>query len=130
MNAPSIVHSALLSSLAAGGFFPSTCDIQEQAAGQDALGTPSGSWAGLAGHTGLKAAVQVPSLQASGERRETGATYGERTRVILLAGSYPSITSLHRAVVTAGPNQGTYNVLAVDGDSQGASTRLLVEVVS
>jgi hypothetical protein len=125
--AASIIHPNLLTALKS--FYPSTVTIQQDTGSQDAAGQPSPSWSNLAGHVNLPCAVAPisPAGIAAIEPRTPEMTVAIAITHISLRGSYPAITPKMRAVVTGGQ---TYNILGVEQDSQGKTTRLKCEVVS
>jgi len=121
-----IIHGDLLTSLRR--FYPSTGDVQERTDTRDDAGQPIPAWANLAGHTSIRCAVAPASL-GSPEQQEVrldAMTVRTATHHIALAGYYPSITPRMRFVVGAT----VYDILAVEHDSQGKSTRLRAEIVS
>jgi head-tail adaptor len=117
----------MLTRLAA--FYPSTITIQQDAGGQDTAGQPTANWVNLANHVNLPCAVAPisPGIPEAREDRTRTETVAIATTHIALRGYYPAITTLMRAVVTGGR---TYDILGVEHDSQGKTTRLKCEVVS
>lgn len=102
--------------------FVHRCTIQQASTTQNEIGEPVETWADLPGHVDLPCRVAPLSMD---ERAELQLTVTQRTITVLLAGSYPSVTTAHRALV-----DGTaYNILAAERDSEGVTTRLIAEVV-
>lgn len=77
-------------------FHPSKCTIQVYTDGVDAYGTPTETWANLAGHVDIPCSVQLSSGR---ETKLASNEYGITTHRIALNGVYPAITRLHHAVV-------------------------------
>lgn len=125
-----LVHPQMLVQLDAAGFFPSSCDIQERAAGVDAYGVPNGGWADAAGLSNIACSVHTsPYMGGALSRQE--AKLADQTITtgitrIVLAGRYEGITTSHRAVVDGT----TYDVTGVNHDAYGAMTELLVQQVT
>ena len=106
-----------------GTFYPGSCTIQQGTETLDAAGQPSYTWTNLAAHTAIPCHV-APA--GGGEVKGPDYTTVIYSHTIALAGYYPTITAAMRAVVGAA----TYDVLAVENDSLGKSTRLRVQVVT
>lgn len=121
-----IVSAGLMRGLrGVAAFYPSRVTIQAATVGsRDGAGAPVTNWATLAGHANLPASLAPTSGAA--ERRLAQMTVTTETYTVALAGGFPAITERMRAVV-----DGTaYDILAVDIDSHGATTRLIVERVT
>lgn len=103
---------------------PHTITIQAATTAQDAVGQAIDTWADLADHAALPCAIDRPSGQEVARPDQTIAVVEARAA---LAGHYPGITPQMRAVADDGA---TYDILAVEHDSQTAATRLLMEVVT
>ena len=117
----SLVHPSLAARLSPH-FFASTGTVQV-AGITNTAGNPVESWSNLVGHVDLACAVSPVSAT---ERRTDGHTYAESTHRALLAGPYPAIAAAHR-FVSGGV---TYDILGAETDSQGATTRMHLRVVS
>jgi head-tail adaptor len=117
----SIIHPGMLAALS--DFFPSTCTIQQNTPEQDAYGEPIADWDDLAGHVDIPCQI---SPAGGREVKLANQTYAVASHAIALQGSYTTITPAMR--VTSGG--ATYDILAVESDSQGVMTRLLCQVVS
>jgi head-tail adaptor len=104
--------------------FPDLCTIQQPVEGQDSYGQVTRAWAALIGHVNLRCRL-APEIQRSGEFQPQGQTYGRHSHRLLLSGYYPTITAKMRVVVGGE----SYQVVLVQPDSEGWSTRLLVDVV-
>ena len=124
--AASIVHPGLMHGLRGlAALYPSRATVQAATVtSRNAAGEPVTSWAALAGHANLPAALAPTSGAA--ERRLAQLTVTTESYTVALAGGYPAITEQMRVVVDGV----AYNILAVDLDSHGATTRLLVERVT
>lgn len=123
-NQQGIIHPDLLARLQPTGHFPATCTIQAPTETQDSYGAVVQTWGNLAGHVDLPCRL-APEVQRSGEFTAPGQTYTRDSHRLLLAGHYPTVTAKMRAVV-----DGTsYSINLVQPDGQGATTRLMVEVV-
>lgn len=116
-----IVHPGLLDKLS--GFFPATVTIQQNAPTRDDAGQPVEGWGNLAGHVDLPCRV---SPSGGKEVKLENQTYTVSTHVILLKGHYPPIDASMQAV-SGGQ---AYDILLVEHDGQGETTRLTVEVVT
>lgn len=110
-------------------FYPSSVTIQQASTSLAADGQPVASWSDVTGLTGLAGSVGPVDLTRAdrAETRRPEFTEVARRRLISLAGAYPTITSAMRAVVDG---TDTYNILAVELDSHGVTTRLYGEAVS
>jgi len=127
-----LVHPQMLAALA--DFYPSLCTFQDRSADVDmfgaphvnAYGVPDGVLADVAGLIGLACSVNRPPSNQAQEVRLPDKTVVRAPHRIALAGYYPTITTAMVAVVGGI----TYNVLSVAHDAQGASTWVLVELVT
>lgn len=122
---PTFAHSDLLTALA--DFYNDTITIQANTPSRDAVGYPAPGWSNLSGHVNLKcrtAPVAVPLARR--EARQRQQTHSTERLAVVLSGRYDSITVLHRAVL----NGQNYNIVTVEGDSEGMYTRLLLELVT
>ena len=105
-----------------GEFYPDVCTIQESVEIQDSTGHSVPSWSDLAGHKDL--ACRVSPIGGT-ERKTATQVYSTATHVIELTEAYPPIVTKMRAVA-----QGwNYDILLVERDGQGASSRLVTQVV-
>ncbi len=103
-------------------FYPDICTIQESVEAQDSTGHSVASWSDLAEHGGL--ACRVSPIGGT-ERKTATQAYSIATHVIELASPDPPIVPKMRAVVRGW----TYDILLVERDGQGASSRLVTQVV-
>jgi hypothetical protein len=126
MAATPLIHPSLMASLR--NCFPSSCDIQAATSSRDSFGGDSQTWANVSGLTSLASMIVPASLgrPERQEQRQVNMTVKTVTHIISLQGSYPSITTALRAVVSSI----NYNILSAEQDSQGVTTRLLVELVT
>jgi head-tail adaptor len=106
-----------------GKFYPSACTIQVSTATQDAAGQPVLTWSTLAGHSALDCRV-APAMAE--ERKRDDLVLDRTTHTIALAGYYATITPAMRAIV----GTSTYDILGVEYDGNGMTTRLRVEIVT
>uniref|UniRef100_A0A6H1Z826 Head-tail joining protein n=1 Tax=viral metagenome TaxID=1070528 RepID=A0A6H1Z826_9ZZZZ len=105
-------------------FYPSTVCIEQRTEVQDPVtGEVTYTWAALLGHDALAGSV---APNGGVEVRQPDQTYVVSNYTISLAGSYPTIDETMEAVV------GTvrYDILLVQRDSHGITTRLLVRTVT
>ena len=104
-------------------FYPTTADIQVKATTpKNAVGEEPDTWADVVGLTDLPCAL-APA--GEGEIKRPDGTIVIASHVISFPGYYPTITELHRAVVS-GVN---YDILLVRNDSHSKMTSLMVQVV-
>lgn len=113
-------HPKLLDSLSS--FFNSTCTIQEYTETQDEWGEPIKTWADKADHIDIPCTIAPSGGQ---EVKRPDMTYVVSTHHITLKGHYLDITEAMQVVV-AGKN---YDILLVEHDSHGKTTRLTCQVV-
>jgi hypothetical protein len=76
--------------------FPSSCDIQAATDGVTSGGEPTRIWTNITGMAGIPCSV---SLSSGRKVTATELEYGITTHRISLAGNYPTITRLNRAVI-------------------------------
>ena len=125
MNNQGPVHARLGASLQAGGYFPSTVEIQQNTPTRGADGADVEGWAAVTGLDALRG--YVSPLVGTHERRREDMTNNDRQRSCMLASYYPAITEAMRAVVT-GVGAGIWRITRVEHDEPGAFTRLTLEV--
>jgi hypothetical protein len=121
-----LVHPDMLRRLERD-FFPQTCTIQQASDdadefGQELADDDETKWSNV---TGLEALPCRVAPATGGRRRTAEMTVTNATHVILLAGSYPTITTKMRAVV----DDQAYTILLPGHDAEGAMTRLTVQLV-
>jgi head-tail adaptor len=116
-----LFHPRLQAQLAAR-FYPSTAVIQTQAAGQDDWGQPNGAWTTTL--TGL--ACRIWPSKGSSEPRSADQTITIATHRAGLNSYQPTITTAMRFVCDGE----TYNIIAVEPDSQHEQTYLNLEIVT
>lgn len=116
------VHPQMLSRIVSrGGFFPATCDIASSTASQDDYGAEVLTWATV--HEGVACRLS-PVEQARGELRLESGTVAEMSHVLTLPGAY-ALSEMQRVTI-----DGTiYEIVRVDGDGNGALTRLMLRLV-
>jgi hypothetical protein len=119
-----VVHPRMLQTLE--DFYPSEVTIQAKTTlGRKPNGEEVIAWADVSGLTGLRGNLADPGRTVY-ERRSTDLTRTTQAPGLNLAGYYPEITVLHRAIV-----DGTaWNITAVHHDSLGSVTRLELERVT
>lgn len=115
-----IVHPRLPLKLL--GFFPALVTIQAKTIALDVYGQETETWADVSGWQSIKCA-KAP-LSAS-ERQAAQFTVTDRAWSVLLAGSYPTITTRHRAVI----NVEMFDIDAVEVDQVGVLTRLRIRAI-
>lgn len=116
-----LIHPSMLARLKPH-HLSDTGTVQVTTETRDAVGGVTDSWADLTDHVDISCAIAVMS---GDERRSPEMTFADGTHTALLSGSFTSITTKHR-FVTGGNN---YDILAVEHDSQGISTRLRLRLV-
>lgn len=104
-------------------FYPSTVTIQEVTERQDTAGQMIGSWANKVGYVDL--ACRLAPADGK-EIKLPNQTYVVATHTIAISGYYAGIDEKDRAVI----DSVNYDILLVENDGQGESTRLSVEVVT
>jgi head-tail adaptor len=119
-----LVHPRLLASL--GNFYSSLCTIQEATEVRDEYGQSIAGWANKAGHVDIPCGIAPADAIRNAEVRRPDQTYTLATHLVALQGRYPSITTKMRALVDGK----AYDVVAVEADSAGVSTRLKVQVIT
>lgn len=105
-----------------GSFYPSTVTIQENTPTQGTMGEEQDVWTNKVGYVDLSC-----HLAPSGGRevKRPDQTYVVSTHIIAIAGHYPGIEEVDQAIIDG---QG-YDILLVENDSLGDSTRLVTEIV-
>jgi len=103
-------------------FYPSTVTIQEATEPRDTYGGYSQVWANKVGYVDLDCRL---SPAGGKEVKKPDQTYVVATHIISIAGYYPGIHEKDRAIIAAQP----FDILLVENDGQGDTTRLLVEIV-
>jgi hypothetical protein len=103
-------------------FYPSEVTIQEATEPQDTYGAFSQIWANKVGYVDLDCRLAPSGGQ---EVKKPDQTYVVSTHTIAIAGYYPGIDEKNRAVIGAN----IFDILLVENDGQGDSTRLIVEIV-
>lgn len=118
-NQLGIIHPGMLAALP--NHYPATCTIQAKTVTQSATGAPTATWANVGGLVALR--CRIAPATANEVRAATGV-YAEYTHTIDLAGNYAAVET-QRAIV-AGV---AYDIIGVQHDGQGISTKLLVRLV-
>lgn len=107
-------------------FFSRACTINEVTKTKVGAGERSESGSALAGHTNLPCRIApVTALTRAGRAEREDMTVTTATHLVMLAGSYPLITTAHQAVVDGT----TYQITNVVRDSERLVCELEVEVV-
>lgn len=119
-NQLGIIHPGMLAALP--NHYPSTCTIQGATPTQSGTGALSLSWANVTGLVSLP--CRLAPINATEVRQATG-TFAESTHTIALAGYYAAVVA-QRAVVGGV----AYDIVGVQHDGNGKSTRLLVRLVT
>lgn len=115
---------AVMESAIATGLLSSLCTIQSPSGVFGPSGAPDGVWANVSGLVAIECQA-APVGIGSFDGPETNIPAEVMTRQplhVLLDGYYPTITTKMRALVDAED----YDIEAVEHDSQGRMTRLLV----
>ncbi len=115
------VHPRMMSVLSPLAF-PNTGKLQQAIEARDAVGQPVKTWQDVPGLTGLPARVETTG---GSETKGANQVYATATHHVYLAGYYPQIDPKMRFVDAAGA---IYDILAVNQDSFGTFTLLIVEV--
>lgn len=124
----SIDYTQVLDQVREAGLFSSVCAIHSVVQTQGNFGSPT-----RATGAAVDGLDEIPCMVATDIRRSritqsielklADRTGDKDTLHCLLDGHYPQITKEQRAVIT-GSNAGTYDIRAVESDSQGVMTRL------
>jgi len=111
-------------------FYPVTVTIQAITEGQGTMGEiTTVSWNDRMGYVDL--ACRLSPAGGEGELKRPDQTYVVATHIISIAGFRPGIEEKDRAIVTSPLPRGieTFDILLVENDGQGDTTRLLAEIV-
>jgi hypothetical protein len=113
-----LIHPNLTAALTTSGHFGATGTVQVGTE-TNPQGNPSFSWANVSELEDIPCAI---AAAAADESRQPEFAYATRTHKALLDGDYPAIDPMtpHR-FVSGGTN---YDILGVEFDSQGVTTRL------
>jgi head-tail adaptor len=122
-----LIDSRMLTRLTPA-FYADTVTIQQRTDTADTYGQMIPSWANVVALTTLPCRIAVSSGPSPDIAERPGAdkTIVTVSHQISIAGYYPAITVLMRAVV-GGVN---YDIVAVEHDSEGVTTRLRVKLVT
>ena len=104
-------------------FYVDVCTIQEVTETQSGSGHPEKSWSDLADHTDLPCRL---SPVGGTERKTATQVYSIATHAIELTKPYPNIVTKMRAKVN---EEMFFDILLIERDGQGKSSRLVVEVI-
>lgn len=115
-----LIHPKLFDRLYS--FYPSTVTIQEATEPQDTYGGYSQVWANKVGYVDLDCRLAPSGGQ---EVKRPDQTYVVSSHIIAIAGYYPGIDEKNRAIIGAQ----AFDILLVENDGQGDSTRLSVQIV-
>jgi hypothetical protein len=110
-----IIHPGLTASLTTSGHFPATGTVQVKTV-TNTKGNPSESWANVSGLVDIPCAIAAAAADES-----RSPAYATRTHTALLDDSYPAIDPTVHRFLSSGVG---YDILGVEHDSQGATTRL------
>lgn len=112
--------------------FSAVCTVQERTNTVSALGQPDLSdWVDIVGLVDLVAMVSIHRalIPDQGATVRTAQDFETMTEIhVLLNGYYPAIQQQNQLLVTEGSYAGTYEIMAVEADSQAQMTRLAVRV--
>ncbi len=116
-----LIHPRLLHTLQRD-FFPQSCTIETVVKTQSTTGQEKNAWEAVSGWNA------IPCRKAAaggGERRMNNQVYLDATHTILLSGIFTGLTEEMHAVVDGE----AYDILVVEPDSEGITTRLMVRFV-
>ena len=121
-----LVHPRLMANIA--NHYPDSCTVQSSTPSRGSAGSVTLSWANLAGHVNAPCSVgpvslSLPNIQEFKRENNTPVIASHH---IALRGHYPAVTATMRAIVSGH----TYDILAVEHDSHGMTTRLRVREVT
>ena len=110
-------------------FYPVTVTIEEATEPRGTMGEFEPMWNNKIGYVDLDCRLSPADGK---EIKQPDQTYVIATHVIAIAAYYPGIDEKDRAVVTSPLPRGieTFDILLVENDGQGNSTRLLAEIVT
>ncbi len=131
MNPPPLIDPRLFGSMPQ--FFPQACEIQQLPATdeQNAIGEALVSdWATVTGLQSIPCYRSQFESRSGNEIRGAENIFTTRYFHIHLAGDYPSITDKMRATISDQYGTTAYDIRSVYSDSQRASTKLYVEVIT
>ena len=117
-----LVHPKLTEHLTrtTGGHFPDTGAVQKKVV-TNTRGNPSNAWSNVSGLASIRCTISAARGPSSAdERRGVSYTYAESTHEALLDGDY-TIAALDHRFLSDGI---AYDILGVEKDSQGITTRL------
>ena len=103
-------------------FYPVTVTIQVATEARGTTGDFTPYWNNKLGYVDLDCRL---SPAGGKEIKQPDQTYVIATHIIAIAGYYPGIDETERAVI----GSQTFDILLVENDGQGDSTRLLAEIV-
>lgn len=109
-------------------FYPVTVTIQEVTEARGVYGETDPYWNDKLGYVDLDCRL---SPAGGKEIKQPDQTYVIATHIIAISGYYPGIDEKDTAIVTSPAPRGieTFDILLVENDGQGDSTRLLAEIV-
>ncbi len=113
-----LIDSRLVGALTTSTHFPDTGTVQLKTV-TNTKGNPTNTWADVVGLTDIACLISAPVSRGVIESRQPA--YAERTHLALLAGDYTTIEPANHRFVSGGVD---YNILGVEHDSQGVTTRL------
>jgi hypothetical protein len=125
--------AAVVPTVAAAGLQNCTCTVQQRT---NAVDPTTGQldlsdWVDIPTLTGLPAMASIQRSYAPNQSATTKTPQQDQTETlihVLLLGYYPGILQQYQLVVTGGSYAGTYEIMAVESDSQSIQTRLAVRV--
>jgi hypothetical protein len=106
-------------------YFPSLCTIQEDVGVEDGY-SDTADWQPVAGHSDIPCSHGVNRVGGGREVKLPDQTYVVSNYTLSLRGYYPTITEKMRAVVDGV----VFNILLVQCDSHGVTTRILTSEVT
>ncbi len=115
-----LIDSRLTTALATSTHFPATGTVQLKTV-KNTKGNPTNVWADVAGLVNIACLI---AADTAGEVRLPA--FADRTHLALLAGDFTTIEPANHRFVSGGVN---YDILGVEHDSQGITTRLSLREV-
>ncbi len=103
--------------------YPDTCTIQEVAETQSTTGHPEKAWSNLGDHVALPCRL---SPIGGTERKTATQVYSIASHAIELTKPYPDIVPKMRVIVEG---EMLFDILLVERDGQGVSSRLVVQAI-
>ncbi len=114
-----LIHPDLATALTTSGHFPSTGAVQVKTV-TNTKGNPSNAWASVVGLDSIRCVIAA-AIRGGVEEIRAAPAYATRTHRALLDGDYTTIDPAVHRFLSGGVG---YDILGVEHDSQGITTRL------